>query len=254
MKNANQKIFNQLWSSTDDAGDIGHGSRWVVRLTKKILNRINEPIESFLDVGCGGGGKTFLLKRNFTDAIGTGVDFAQNGIDAAKRKYNHIHDLNFMCIDAECFEYLPNSYDIISCFDVLEHLEDWKSFVDQFTLSSRNYILITTVTGRVRKDEIAFGHVRNFRRGEIELYLQERGFVAVDVFYAGFPFFNPLSRELFQLIYSLRKDNYIQAVEKAYKNKGTVIWFCSSLLYFLLAFCSTKRYWGNRYVGLFKKQ
>ena len=56
--------------------------------------------------------------------------------------------------------------------------------------NSPKYLLLYTNTGKMHKNEVYCGHVRNFKRGEIEQFMCERGWVAQDVSYGGFPFYD----------------------------------------------------------------
>ena len=49
----------------------------------------------------------------------------------------------------------------------------------------------------MRAFEAAVGHVRNFRRGEVEAFMARAGFLERNIYHAGFPFFSPLYREFF---------------------------------------------------------
>jgi len=59
----------------------------------------------------------------------------------------------------------------------------------------------------MRKHEVKGRHLRNFRRGQIETFLGERNFRPQLLFYAGFPFYSPLWRDLAMLL-SEKRNNY----------------------------------------------
>jgi len=121
--------------------------------------------------------------------------------------------------------------------------------VDKFAASSSKYILLSFPTGRMRKFEATtVGHVRNFKKNEVETYLARHGFSPVGVFYAGFPFFNPIGRDLAQLFSGFRNDKIIKASEPSSITK-----LYSSVVYVLLRYFSTKRRFGNQFLGLFSR-
>jgi hypothetical protein len=139
---------------------------------------------------------------------------------------------------------------MICSFEVLEHIDDWKTVVDKFAAASNKYILLSFPTGRMRKFEpIMAGHVRNFKKKEMESYLSKHGFKPKRVFYAGFPFFNPIGRDMSQLFYKYRYKNILKA-EKATPVTNSY----SHIVYFLLRYCSTKNRFGNQFLGLFEKE
>lgn len=66
---------------------------------------------------------------------------------------------------------------------------------------SNKYVLISVPTGRMRAYEVYEGHLRNFKKGEIENYMEGKGYSILKVFYAGFPFYSPIERDLSRLFY-----------------------------------------------------
>ena len=48
----------------------------------------------------------------------------------------------------------------------------------------------------MREYEIDLGHYRNFKKGELESFMYSHGFRKVDVLYAGYPFWSPITRDL----------------------------------------------------------
>lgn len=82
-----------------------------------------------LDVGCGGGIITEgLAKRG---AITTGVDLAQGALDVA-RDHAQVSklDIDYQLSTVEALADLqPESYDIITCLEMLEHVPDPQSII-----------------------------------------------------------------------------------------------------------------------------
>lgn len=77
-----------------------------------------------LDVGCGGGIVCEPLTR--LGAMVTGIDASTLAIEVAK---NHAHqqnlDITYICDD---LKNLNNTYDLITCLEVVEHVDDLKIF------------------------------------------------------------------------------------------------------------------------------
>ena len=89
--------------------------------------------ERVLDLGCGWGTFCFALAPLCKEIIG--VDFSRKSIDLcnrllAKSKYNNI---KFICADAQNTPLASNSFDVIICADLFEHLypEDFKRVLDE---------------------------------------------------------------------------------------------------------------------------
>ncbi len=77
-----------------------------------------------LDVGCGGGIVCEPLTR--LGAIVTGIDASAEAIKIAE---THAHEQN-LTIDYLCddLKNLENTYDLVTCLEVVEHVDDLKTF------------------------------------------------------------------------------------------------------------------------------
>jgi len=77
-----------------------------------LANRINmENPRKIIDIGCGPGNSTFILKQKFPNAYILGVDNSTNMIATAKMDYT---DLDFLVCDANTeLSKLDNDYDIV---------------------------------------------------------------------------------------------------------------------------------------------
>ena len=70
-----------------------------------------EPVNEILDIGCGTGHLTELLRKHFPTARITAVDIAPQMIEFAADKF-HGRDIEFICADAQEME-LSRNYDLI---------------------------------------------------------------------------------------------------------------------------------------------
>ena len=246
-KKVNKDIYEDYYKSVSLFKTTSPGNRWLFYLIRELFKGIDaSSVGSILDVGCGEGSKTFFLKGQFAGARVLGIDFSASGIEAATDAADA--GVEFRCVDVEDLSVWDDKFDLISCLGVLEHVVDWKGLLDRIVESSNNYVLIEVPIGRMRKFEANVGHLRNFAKHEIEWYLLEHGFVPVKVFYAGFPFFSPISRDLGNLLYRFYHEN-IESV-----NESTVLTrLYSSVMYFLFRFCSSRYRFGDQFLGLFRR-
>ncbi len=111
-------------------------------LNKSKLNNIK-----ILDVGCGGG----LISEGISKlgANVTGIDFIKENIKVAKMhaKKNNL-DIDYLVKDFE-IEKIKTKFDVIIIFEVLEHLNDWESFLRKIRLNlKKNGILIISTINR----------------------------------------------------------------------------------------------------------
>jgi len=83
-----------------------------------------------LDVGCGGGFSCeFLAKKG---SITYGIDSSAKCIEAAqKHRYKNSLDINYKVGVAEKLPYQDNTFDVVICVDVLEHVSDYYQVVSE---------------------------------------------------------------------------------------------------------------------------
>ena len=252
-KISNRKVYEKFWEpSKVYFNTTGPGNRWIFNLIDEIIDETDrESIKNIIDIGCGQGAKTYFLKTRFPSSNVLGVDLAQSGIDVANKNYEEV---DFKCLEADDQTIWNMTYDLISCFEVLEHLDDWRFFLDKIIANSSKYILLSFPVGRMRSYELDIGHVRNFKVGEVEKYLGNNSYKSVKIYYAGFPFFNPIIRNAAQLVYSfdISKKMFNEKIQE--ESKPTLISkLYSNVFYFLFKYCSTKQKYGEQFLGLFEK-
>ncbi|MBN1760257.1 MAG: methyltransferase domain-containing protein [Chitinispirillaceae bacterium] len=192
----NKEIYNKSWSSWEDMKIYGPASRWLRWLAREaIVGADLSDISTILDFGCGTGVTTSFIADLFPAATVTGCDISQSGITIADKHYRNDR-IRFYVDDGTLM--FRKKYDLICCFEVLEHLQEWKPILKKMTKCS-HYLILSTPTGRMRPFEKEVGHVRNFQRGELEKVLRDCGAENKVVFNAGFPFYSPLYRDVCQL-------------------------------------------------------
>jgi len=114
-------------------------------LVNNFTSQINEIIKRIdydvvLDVGCGEGIIFAKLKQRFKDKKCTGVDIDKDHIEKANLnapfasyQKGSIYDLRFP----------KNSFDLVMCLEVLEHLENPEKAVQNLKEVSSKYVLIS---------------------------------------------------------------------------------------------------------------
>lgn len=75
--------------------------------------------KKILDVGCAGGTFTNNISHIFPQAKITGIDAYLNAIEYGRKKYPHI---NFILADAHNLPFRNKSFDLVICYETLEHL------------------------------------------------------------------------------------------------------------------------------------
>ncbi len=161
-------------------------NRVILRYAKRFK------IESILDVGCGKGIVTSFLFNSGIDI--TGVDMgapSQSGTGSCKIYYNTAAGN----LPAE----LRNKIQIISLFDVIEHIENPREFLEQIVEGFPNlkYLLIT-VPGRNElwsNFDDYYGHYRRYTLESIGKEMGDCGFKII------------FSRYFFHILYPLIRMN-----------------------------------------------
>lgn len=108
-------------------------------LFAKILGSSNRKFLNALDVGCGVGSNLTVLKR-FSSKV-TGIDSIQNSINHCLRAgYTSIYKMK-----AAKMRFASNSFDLVLCSDVLEHLDDKKAIAEITRVLKKGGLLIFSV-------------------------------------------------------------------------------------------------------------
>ncbi len=150
-------------------------------------------IESFVDVGCGAGEMACDIVSSF-GFNGTGIDFSKSAIDISE-KLKHERDLgnnlNFKLADASTIKKLKK-VDLVTCFEVLEHVEDDKSLLNDLVELSKKYVVVSVpAKKRLFSDsDVLAGHYRRYEKEELTLLLQSSGLFVEKFIAYGYPFTN----------------------------------------------------------------
>lgn len=220
------------------------GARWFNDLLKMTLDHADKSaVKTAADVGCGVGHKTLTIKKQIPDATVTGFDFSESAVRAGIKAYGP-EGVEYSCEDITKKSY-KKRYDLISAFDVLEHIDKWEDTVDKLISINNKYLLLSFPVGRMRPYEKNIGHFRNFKRNQMEEFLEGRGYKTVHTFYAGFPFFSPILRDLTQLF----SKNYSETISSKMSPLGV---FIHKVWYILFRYLSLKHR-GDVFIGLFEK-
>jgi SAM-dependent methyltransferase len=240
----NRKIYDEHWVSWIDMKVHGPASRWLRALIGDLCAELPHEVGSILDVGCGEGTTTHFIARKFPRARVKGIDFSEAGIECARSRWQ-LQNLEFAHeLDSAS---LNGQYDLVTCFEVLEHVEDWQGLLTRMGHAAHRYLMLSFPTGRMRPFEVIVGHVRNFQRGEVESFLDGFNFAPKKLFYAGFPFYSPLYREICNLTNAAGN----QFTQGRYGFSQKMI---ASVFYTLFRFVSTKNHSGDQFCGLFEKR
>lgn len=108
QKGIENNLLQQLW----------HGNK-LEEVVKAIKG--NKRRDKILDVGSASGWFISEISKRFQDSNCFGIDIYSKGIFYAKKKYPQVE---FKVADAHDIPYKDETFDVIVCTEVLEHVDD----------------------------------------------------------------------------------------------------------------------------------
>ena len=185
--------YDQVWRETyGDIQRLGPVHRHMRRILQRILADLD--YRSVVDVGCGAGDNVELLCEGRAVDRFVGLDVSAEAIGRARERAPG----EYRQLDVEQ-DRLDERFDLVFSSLVLEHLLDDSRALENMRVMAGGHLLVTTIAGdfeRHRAWEDQMGHVRNYRRGELEGKLRAAGFEPQRTIYWGFPFYSPVARML----------------------------------------------------------
>ena len=102
-----------------------------------------------LDLGCNTGYGTDLLFRSTKKVVG--VDVSGKAIESAKKQYGYL-GIEFQKIDGKTLPFDDEVFDVVVCFQVIEHIVNYRTFIDEIKriMTSEGVILLTTPNALLR--------------------------------------------------------------------------------------------------------
>jgi len=104
----------------------------------KLLKNLK--VESVLDVGCGEGFTLNKLSENKIGKIYEGIDYSREAIAIGKKLYPN---LDLKQGDVYKLPYKDESFDLVICSEVLEHLEEPEKGLRELIRVSKKYLLLS---------------------------------------------------------------------------------------------------------------
>lgn len=156
----NYDFYQEQWKGAGAYLDRSAGAKWYNHLIAEHLKLVDtKNIKRVLDVGCGVGNKTHFLAKNLPKAKVLGSDFSETGIEEARKHYK-ARNLSFEVGNVTKTK-SQGKADLVTIFEVLEHVDDWKAVLGKDILKSvePRYVLIGSPTGKRYEGGIHMGHV-----------------------------------------------------------------------------------------------
>ncbi|WP_420264342.1 class I SAM-dependent methyltransferase [Candidatus Magnetominusculus dajiuhuensis] len=158
----------------------------------KLIHHIQ--FSSVLEVGCGNGMNLFVLDKLRHGIELAGMDVSRTALLELQNILPHIKSYQMDITK----EYLPQKFDLVICFDVLEHINDDVSALTNISRMTGTYLLLSTLQGKMREFERYIGHVRNYKLDDLKQKIISSGFKLITTIQWGWPFYSPLYRNILE--------------------------------------------------------
>src|SRR5205823_14554809 len=182
-------MWREVYGEMQDRGPVHRHMR---RLLRRLLSGLD--YRSALDVGCGAGHNLPLLAEGRRLDRLVGVDLADEPLRRARERTGG--EFRRLAVETAA---LYERFELVFTSLLLEHLPDDVGALRNLRAMAARHLVATTIAGdfeRYRAFDAQVGHVRNYRRGELEGKLEDAGFRVRRAIYWGFPFYSPLVRRL----------------------------------------------------------
>jgi len=137
-----------------------------------LLKGISLKDKDFLEIGCGLG--YFSLEASKRGFNVTAVDVGENLVDITKRR---VKKGEFIVCSASQLPFKNNSFDIVLCTEVIEHVENQvKAFDEMFRVLKKGGYLVLTTPNKLFKplfDFLSLTKIRAYQGNEKWFYSNE---------------------------------------------------------------------------------
>ena len=181
----NRHFYDDVWRTAwGDMQSMGPVHR---HLQEHLVSTVSAlKVRRLLEVGCGSGENLAALAVTGNYEL-TGADIAQGALDLAKQRVPQAH---LLLLDIEK-EVLPGQFDLVMSLQVVEHILDDIAALQNIARMARDFVLISSMQGKMRPSEIEIGHVRNYSALELRRKLEAVGLEVLKLWGWGFPFYSP---------------------------------------------------------------
>lgn len=116
----------------------------VIKLMKGFFSDLDELLSKIkfnkvIEAGCGEGNVTNYIYSNY-DCIIKGFDIGDTAIKEAKDNFSSIEFDKQSIYEISCKD---DTYDLVVCCEVLEHLENYEAALKELIRISKKYIIVT---------------------------------------------------------------------------------------------------------------
>lgn len=222
-------FYDTGWHEWIDMKEYGPASKHVRRIVFQLLSQYK--FNSVMDAGCGVATLLGDISRSYPNVELFGCDYSGDAVEIGKKR---LPKANLWQIDLSQ-EAAPAQADLVTCIDVLEHIEDDLTAMKNLAKMTRKYVLIVVPIGPLFEAErVRVGHVHGYSQAEFDGKLLATGFKIKKRILWGFPAYS-LYRRLLHIL-----------PEKVVTGKFSPMKRFTSYLLYLALYLSLP-FWGDRY-------
>lgn len=130
--------FEEMYASEEQEGFDSWHQNDLMALPKQISQMMCKKYtaQNILDIGCGKGAFTTLLKTNENYVLG--VDLSKTAVKKAKSAYP---DVEFSSMTANEALDIDRKWDLVVMMEILSYLEDWDSVIRKISCTTHYFHL-----------------------------------------------------------------------------------------------------------------
>ena len=145
---------------------------------------------SILEIGCGNGNGTKLIKKHFKPQYMTAIDLDEKMIQIARGTI-HEPQTTFQVMDASKLGFSDESFDAIFDFGIIHHIPNWKACIEELRrvlkvggkliLEEFSFETFSGFPGVIYRTLLAHPYEQMFSADEFVQYLEYAGFKIHDI-------------------------------------------------------------------------
>ena len=213
--NTDQIQYDKWWTDFVSTNIEEPGTAYRANL---IIQKIKDlDAQNIADAGCGSGQLIKKIIANTENKQLTGYDVSQKIIEINRKKFPGV---TFFCLNLNENNSSENTFDMIICCEVIEHLRNWQKAIKTLSglVKNNGHIIITTQSGKIYNNHKALAHLKHFRKEEIENELKLNNISIAESRNLGWPYMN-LKNILAHFFYKNIENSLLKSPKQNMLNK-----------------------------------
>ncbi len=153
----------------------------------KMLRKMSSTgdIENALEIGCGNGNGTKLIKKYFSPNNIIAIDLDKKMIEIAQNR-NKDNSVTFRVMDASKLDFPDNHFDVIFDFGIIHHIPNWKDSIQELkrVLKPNGEIILEELSidtfskgiGKIWRKLLDHPYKDMYTNNQFKQYMTETGF------------------------------------------------------------------------------